>query len=224
MKKEKNSGPKSGYDNEQSGYNDIELYILPHQQQVSQFIDQSQVFCKTDDEQAKVNVPDDEEEEVEIMVDSMVNADEKELSASYQKRSESWEIGFMGPIHTCMLTNPMQDNRKLSSQLICDEILFVIGDNLSLKVSTIISHIRSKYEYTPSYRKAWIARTKVVEKVFDNWDESYKQLPKYMFALKQYAPGTIVKLEMLSVYTLDGTCAVGNGIFHRPSGRINHAS
>jgi hypothetical protein len=45
---------------------------------VSQFIDQSQVFCETDDEQAEVNVPDDKEEEAEIMVDSMVNADEEE--------------------------------------------------------------------------------------------------------------------------------------------------
>ena len=43
----------------------------------------------------------------------------------------------------------------------------------------IISHIRKEYEYTPSYRKAWIARTKAVEKVFGNWEESYKQLPKY---------------------------------------------
>ena len=45
---------------------------------MSQFIDQSQVFCETDDEQAEVNVPDDEEEEVEIMVDSMVNVDEED--------------------------------------------------------------------------------------------------------------------------------------------------
>jgi hypothetical protein len=249
---------------EQSGYNDIELYILPHQQQESQYIDQSQVFCETDDEQAEVNVPDDEEEEPEIIVDSMVNAEEEEepipaghvycppqhmtrlnlgsdepsgdvwynpyvqmqgslkqgdtfrtkeecvkaikkfhmelsadfrvdrtdalrykiycpnehclfkLSASYRKRKESWEIGSMGPDHTCILTNPMQDHRKLSSQLICDEILSVISDNPSLKVSTIISHIKAEYEYTPSYRKAWIARTKAVEKVFGNWEESYK--------------------------------------------------
>lgn len=89
----------------------------------------------------------------------------------------------MGPDHICMLTNPMQDHRKLSSQLICDEILSVIGDNPSLKVSTIISHIRAEYEYTPSYRKAWIARIKAVEKVFGNWEESYKQLPKYLLAL-----------------------------------------
>ena len=36
------------------------------------------MFCETDDEQAEVNVPDDEEEEPEIMVDSMVTAEEEE--------------------------------------------------------------------------------------------------------------------------------------------------
>ena len=48
---------------------------------MSQFIDQLQVFCETDDnEQAKVNVVDDDEEEAEILVDSMMNADEEEES------------------------------------------------------------------------------------------------------------------------------------------------
>ncbi|KAI5404593.1 hypothetical protein KIW84_051666 [Lathyrus oleraceus] len=81
----------------------------------------------------------------------------------------------------------MQDRRKLSSQLICDEILSVISENPSLKVSTIISHIVSQYKYTPSYRKTWIARTKAIGKVYGNWEESYKQLPKYLLALKQEA-------------------------------------
>jgi hypothetical protein len=44
---------------------------------MSRFIDQSQVFCETDDdEQAKVNVVDEEEEEAKLLVDSMVNDEE----------------------------------------------------------------------------------------------------------------------------------------------------
>ena len=137
------------------------------------------------------------------------------LSASYQKRSDSWEIGLMGLVHTYLITNPMQDHRKVISQLICDEILSIISDNPSLKVSITILHIITQYNYTSSYMKAWIARTKAVEKVFDNWEESYKELPKYSMALKHYAPRTIVSLEMLSAYTPDGTCVSGNDIFHR---------
>lgn len=72
------------------------------------------------------------------------------LLAFYQKRSDSWEIGSMSPFHTCLITNPMQDHRKLSFQLICDEILFVISDNPLFKVSIIISHIVTQYNYTLS--------------------------------------------------------------------------
>lgn len=58
------------------GFNDIGLYILLQQNQLSQIVYLSQVFCKTDgDEQAEVNVVDEEEEEYEILVDHMVNDD-----------------------------------------------------------------------------------------------------------------------------------------------------
>lgn len=49
---------------EHFGFNDIELYILQQQNQLSQFVDPSQVFCEIDDdEQAEVDVVDEEEEE-----------------------------------------------------------------------------------------------------------------------------------------------------------------
>ena len=117
------------------------------------------------------------------------------LSASYRKRSDSWEIGSMGPVHTCMLTNTMQDHRKLSSKLICNEILSVFSKDPPLKVRTIISHIVTQYNYTLSYRNAWITRTKAVERIFRNWEDSYKRLLQYLMALKHFAIGAIVHLR-----------------------------
>lgn len=64
--------------------------------------------------------------------------------------SDSWKIGSMGPVYTSLITKPMQDHRKLNSQLLCDGILYVISNNPSLNVSTIISHIVTQYNYTPS--------------------------------------------------------------------------
>ena len=137
------------------------------------------------------------------------------LTASYRKRSDSWEIGSIDPLHTCITTVPTQDHQKLSSQLICQEILPLISKDPSLKVSTIISHITTRFNYTPSYRKAWIGRTKAVELVYGNWEESYKELPRFLVALKYYAPGTVIILETLSAFTPDRTRVSGNGIFHR---------
>lgn len=84
-----------------------------------------------------------------------------------------------------------------------------------MQVRIIISHIVTRYNYTLSYKKVWIARTKVVERVYGNWEDSYKELPKYIVALKSYALRTVTILETLPTYTTDRTCISGNRIFHR---------
>lgn len=120
----------------------------------------------------------------------------------------------MHPPHSCITTGTSQDHRKLGSDLICQEILPLISKDPSLKASTIISHIMTRFNYTPSYRKAWIERTKVVERVCGSWEDSYKELLKFLLALKCYAPGTVVNLETLPTFTPDRHCVAGNSIFH----------
>jgi hypothetical protein len=38
--------------------------------------------------------------------------------------------------------------------------------DLSVKVKVIIAHIRDKFNYTITYRKAWIAKNMAIEKIF----------------------------------------------------------
>ncbi|XP_058734136.1 uncharacterized protein LOC131605848 [Vicia villosa] len=137
------------------------------------------------------------------------------LHASYRKRSDSWVIGYISQDHTCVNTNVSQDHRKLSYDIICQEILPLVDKDPSLKVKTIISHIVATYNYTPSYRKAWLAKTKAIEIVYGNWEDSYKRLPRILYALQIYAPGTVTILETLPAQSPDGTCLLGNVIFHR---------
>ncbi|XP_058742263.1 uncharacterized protein LOC131614722 [Vicia villosa] len=116
---------------------------------------------------------------------------------------------------SCVNTNVSQDHRKLSYDIICQEILPLVDKDPSLKVKTIISHIVATYNYTPSYRKAWLAKTKAIELVYGNWEDSYKRLPRFLYALQIYAPGTVTILETLPAQSPDGTCLQGNVIFHR---------
>ncbi|KAI5448200.1 hypothetical protein KIW84_015573 [Lathyrus oleraceus] len=111
------------------------------------------------------------------------------LAASYKKKNDSWEIGSIDPPHSCIATNVEQDHRKLSAT--------------------------STYNYTPSYKKAWIASTKAVEQIFGNWEDSYKELPWFLWALKTYVPRTVAIMETLPAIMSDGTCVTGNRIFHR---------
>ncbi|CAK8561297.1 unnamed protein product [Lathyrus sativus] len=144
------------------------------------------------------------------------NADCKfRLAASYRKRSDCWVIGTMDPPHSCTTNINRKDHGKLSSQLVSQEILHLVGVGPSVKVSTIISHIVAQFNYTLSYRKAWIGRIKAVEHVYGNWERSYNQLPQYLLALQKYVPGTVLILESLPAYTPEGTCVDGSRIFSR---------
>ncbi|XP_058742070.1 uncharacterized protein LOC131614514 [Vicia villosa] len=115
--------------------------------------------------------------------------------------------------HLHINSNRSQDHRKISYDLICQEILPLINNDPSLNMRTIISHITKVYNYMPSYRKAWLAKTKVIEQVYDNWEELYKELPCYLHALRTYAPGTVYVLETLPAYAQNGTLISGTGIF-----------
>ena len=116
------------------------------------------------------------------------------LTASYRLRGDCWVIGSM-TTHTCVSSTQSQDHRKLNHDLICQEILPLVSNDPSLKVKTIISHITTVFNYTPSYRKAWLAKTKAIERVYGNWEESYRELPCYLNALKTYSPGSVYVLE-----------------------------
>ncbi|XP_058733968.1 uncharacterized protein LOC131605653 [Vicia villosa] len=293
---------------EYSGYECIELYVTLPEVQTTQMVE-SQVIDALGDEQAEVDVVDEEEEAPEIEVDNLVNEESEDepevvvprdqvhmppvhmrnlnfdgddepstdifydpytqtdqrlkvgdrfrskeacimaikrfhmannvdfrvdranverykiycrntdcgfrLHASYRKRSDSWVIGYISQDHTCVNTNVSQDHRKLSYDIICQEILPLVEKDPSLKVKTIISHIVATYNYTPSYRKAWLAKTKAIEVVYGNWEDSYKRLPHFLYALQIYAPGTVTILETLPAQSPDGTSLQGNVIFHR---------
>lgn len=108
------------------------------------------------------------------------------LVLSYKKRIDYWEITYIDPPHNFTPANIAQDHLKLSSYLICQDILPLVNKDPLVKVNIIISHIMIRYNYTPSYKKACIARTKVVEKVYGNWKDSYKEHPRYLMALKTY--------------------------------------
>src|SRR4051812_48748089 len=98
-----------------------------------------------------------------------------------------------------------QDHRKLSHDMICHTIIPLVEADPSLKVKTIISHCISVFKYRPSYIKVWLAKQKAIKIVYDNWEESYQQLPRYLATLQLYSPGTVTILETLPAQSHDGT-------------------
>ncbi|XP_039118838.1 uncharacterized protein LOC120254943, partial [Dioscorea cayenensis subsp. rotundata] len=136
------------------------------------------------------------------------------VRASYSKRKQIWEITKYNGPHTCTAAMVSQDHSKLDSNMISRCIQALVKEKPSINVSVLIAEIRNRYGYTPTYRKVWIAKQKAIEAAFGNWEESYNELPKWLSALQQFVPGTIIDLQTQQAY--DGNYPVRDtNIFHR---------
>ncbi|XP_045801383.1 uncharacterized protein LOC123895190 [Trifolium pratense] len=87
--------------------------------------------------------------------------------------------------------------------MICENILSLVEGNVTIEVKTLVTHIRDMFNYTISYKKAWIAKNKAIVRIYGDWDESYQQLPQWLMVMKRWLPGTVVKMET-SPTALDG--------------------
>ncbi|XP_058766794.1 uncharacterized protein LOC131640416 [Vicia villosa] len=108
------------------------------------------------------------------------------------EKSGTWMITKVSGQHTCTLVAITQDHRKLNSNIISDSIKRLIQEDASLKVKHIIAHICEKFNYTISYKKAWIAKNKAIASTY----------------------GVVIDLETLPALSDDGTQIDGCRIFH----------
>ncbi|XP_052887977.1 uncharacterized protein LOC128296587 [Gossypium arboreum] len=70
-------------------------------------------------------------------------------------------------------------------------------------VPVLIVNIRSQLRYTPSYRNAWIAKQKALEKMHGGWDASYNEVWQWCQVLERYVLGCITDLETTPAYYND---------------------
>ncbi|XP_025637535.1 uncharacterized protein [Arachis hypogaea] len=85
-------------------------------------------------------------------------------------RKYCWVIRRYNGSHTCTRATISQDLSKLDSNTIAKAIKPLVEADPSLKVKSVIAEVQSKFNYTVSYRKAWLAKKKSVEKIFGGDD------------------------------------------------------
>jgi len=117
------------------------------------------------------------------------------LRASFRKRSGKWKIGTMMGPHSCTSTLLSQDHRKLNYKLISQSIKTLVHADASVTPKLIIAHIQEKFNYTTTYRKAWLAKNAAIESIYGKWEESYNDLPQWLNVMKETTPGTVFDLK-----------------------------
>ena len=49
--------------------------------------------------------------------------------------------------------------------------------------STLIAHVKSIEGYITTYQKAWLAKQKAIENIYDNWERSFHDLSRLLQAM-----------------------------------------
>ncbi|XP_052113839.1 uncharacterized protein LOC127744968 [Arachis duranensis] len=125
------------------------------------------------------------------------------IRVSMISRKYCWVIRRYNGSHTCTRATISQDHSKLDSNTIAEAIKPLVEADPSIKVKSVIVKVQSKFNYTISYRKAWLVKQKAVEKIFGGWEASYEALPIWFEAMCNKKPSAIVHFETMSAYQGD---------------------
>nr|XP_025693013.1 uncharacterized protein LOC112795291 [Arachis hypogaea] len=122
------------------------------------------------------------------------------IRTSSIRKKGCWKIRRYNGRHTCTTGMISQDHSKLDSDRVAEAIRPLVKTEPSIKVKTIIAEVQSRFNYTISYRKAWLAKQKSIAKVFDDWEESYQALSWWLSVMVQKMPGSVVQIETRPLY------------------------
>ncbi|RYR32735.1 hypothetical protein Ahy_A10g047264 [Arachis hypogaea] len=124
------------------------------------------------------------------------------IRASLIRKKGCWEIRRYNDKHTCTMGAISQDHVKLDSDTIANAIRPLVEADPSINVKSIL------FNYTVSYRKAWLAKEKAVArgymlpplavaKVFGDWEVSYQTLLVWLKAMTAKMPRSRVQIKTL---------------------------
>ncbi|RYR11852.1 hypothetical protein Ahy_B04g069365 [Arachis hypogaea] len=125
------------------------------------------------------------------------------IRVTKMQKKYCWEIRRYNGSNTCTRSTISQDHSKLDSKTIAEAIKPLVEVDPSIKVKSVIADIQSKFNYTISYRKAWLAKQQAVESIFGSWEASYEALPIWFEAMCHKEPSAVVHFETMPAYQGD---------------------
>ncbi|KAF1874127.1 hypothetical protein Lal_00041572 [Lupinus albus] len=97
------------------------------------------------------------------------------IRASFNVKRDVWEFKKINGTHTYVSIIVSQDHTKLNSSFISNYIINLVSENPGIPIKALLKEIVSRFGYTVTYRKAWIAN-----QIYGDWEGSYNDLPRWM--------------------------------------------
>ncbi|KAL5138095.1 hypothetical protein HKD37_10G028352 [Glycine soja] len=90
----------------------------------------------------------------------------------------------------------------------------MIREDPSIKISLIQERINSQFAYKVSYKKAWLAKQKVIAIEYGDWDESYAKLSSWLTHMQNHSPGSYFQI-LHDDFIVGNTVSREHRQFHR---------
>ena len=94
--------------------------------------------------------------------------------------------------HSCRNPLVLQHHRQIGSDLIVKVVLTIMKQDINISVANIQSVIDRDFYHKVSYWKAWVAKQKILERLFGTHEESFQMLPRLLLAIRDSNSSTIV--------------------------------
>ncbi|XP_070013115.1 uncharacterized protein [Nicotiana sylvestris] len=113
-----------------------------------------------------------------------------------KKKTGLWKVGKYIPTHTCEIDTFNGNHFNLDIDLISLILIPHIEATIRYKIKECITAVHQENGHTITKRKAYLRRKRAFEIVYGNWDKSFADFPRYMGALQQFEPRTVVKWKL----------------------------
>ncbi|XP_025617127.1 uncharacterized protein [Arachis hypogaea] len=87
-----------------------------------------------------------------------------------------------------------QDYRRLDSKVIVQHIFTMVKADPTISIRVLQEGVENHFGYKASYRKFWLTKQRVIARIYGDWEESYNELPHWLFAMHIYLLSTWVQL------------------------------
>ena len=130
-----------------------------------------------------------------LVVMCVQNAYPWSVWAISSKKHNIWMITTCKGPHTCLLVQVDNDGRIMDLMFIAITLETYIREDISRIIATLRNLLHAKHKHWESHYKVWDAKHKAVVAIYEDFDESYVELPRFLAALKDANPTTVTQLK-----------------------------
>ena len=117
------------------------------------------------------------------------------IRASCSKKHGMWVISTCKGPHSCSSLQVATNGWMMDSKFVFIALEKYVQEDLTRKVRDLRSMLHARHGHDVTMYKVWEAKHKAVACIYEDFDESYAELPRFLAALSDVDPDTVTTLK-----------------------------